>query len=133
MDILHRIHARKVVLGAIYQYYFFLLLSKQHNVVEDSLAMAHTFSESEEFSTEKDDLLSSFATMQADSTSDDYVAYVLQHIYMSWGDSLDYPYVEHILQAIPSAVPSIQKLVDTYVTSFSFDRMDAMDKALFTL
>lgn len=101
--------------------------------MEDSLAMAHTFSESEEFSTEKDDLLSSFATMQADSTSDDYVAYVLQHIYMSWWDSLDYPYVERILQAIPSAVPSIQKLVDTYITSFSFDRMDAMDKALFTL
>lgn len=104
MDILHRIHARKVVLGAIYQYYFFLLLSKQHNVVEDSLALAHTFSESEDFSVEKEDLLSSFATMQAGSINDDYVAYVLQHIYMSWNESLDYAYVERMLQLFPSSI-----------------------------
>lgn len=97
------------------------------------MALAHTFSESEDFSVEKEDLLSSFATMQAGSINDDYVAYVLQHIYMSWNESLDYAYVERMLQLFPSSIWSIQKLVDTYVTSFSFDRMDTMDKALFTL
>mgnify|MGYP003425653152 FL=1 len=84
MDILHRIHARKVVLGAIYQYYFFLRLAAQHGVVQDSLALAHTFTESEDFGVEKEQLVASFASMQAESMDDDYIAYVLQYVYESW-------------------------------------------------
>lgn len=133
MDILHRIHARKVVLGAIYQYYFFLRLAEQHGVVQDSLALAHTFTESEDFGVEKEQLISSFASMQAESMDDDYIAYVLQYVYESWGDSVDYPYMERMLQSISIHIPVIESLVNTYVTSFSFDRMDPMDKALFTL
>jgi transcription termination factor NusB len=133
MDILHRIHARKVVLGAIYQYYFFLRLAAQHGVVQDSLALAHTFTESEDFGVEKEQLVASFASMQAESMDDDYIAYVLQYVYESWWDSVDYPYMERMLQKISSYTPTIEKLVNTYVTSFSFDDMDPMDKALFTL
>ena len=84
MDILHRIHARKVVLGAIYQYYFFLRLAEQHGVVQDSLALAHTFTESEDFGSEKEQLVSAFALMKNESMDDEYVAYVLQHVYESW-------------------------------------------------
>lgn len=81
MDILYRIHARKVVLGAIYQYYFFLRLAEQHRVVEDSLALSYTFTESEDFAMEKDVLVKSFTALQTDSLNDDYVAYVLQYAY----------------------------------------------------
>lgn len=133
MDILHRIHARKVVLGAIYQYYFFLRLAEQHGVVQDSLALAHTFAESEDFGVEKEQLVSAFASMKNESMNDDYIAYVLQYVYESWGDSVDYPYMEQILQRFPTYIATIEELVNQYVTSFSFDRMDPMDKALFTL
>lgn len=133
MDILHRIHARKVVLGAIYQYYFFLRLAEQHGVVQDSLALSYTFTESEDFAAEKDVLIKSFTAMQTDSLHDEYVAYVLAHVYENWTDKIDYPYVDHMLEVFLCSVNSVEKLVDTYVTSFSFDRMDPMDKALFAL
>lgn len=38
-----------------------------------------------------------------------------------------------MLHVFLSSVGTVEKLVDTYVTSFSFDRMDPMDKALFAL
>jgi len=41
--------------------------------------------------------------------------------------------MEQILQRFPTYIATIEKLVNTYVTTFSFDRMDPMDKALFTL
>ena len=132
MDISHRIHARKVVLSYFYQRYFFLWLQKDEAVITGSLAIAHTFPDHEDFQEQKDlliGLLESYNHVDIDES----IQYMVNHMFDKRKDQMDTKYMIDMMPAFDLYQSQIPALVDAHATTFSFDKMDMIDKSLFLL
>jgi len=132
MDISHRIHARKVVLSYFYQRYFFLSLQKDETVITGSLAIAHTFPDHEDFQEQKDmltGLLESYNHVDIDES----IQYLINHMFDKRKDQVDTKYMVDVMAAFDLYWQKIPALVDAHATTFSFEKMDMIDKALFLL
>lgn len=132
MDISHRIHARKVVLSYFYQRYFFLLAANDDTLIKESLGIAQTFPDHEDFS-EQHDLLVGLLNDYNHEDPDDVVEYLGDHIFDKWKDQIDMEYVMKMMPAFDIYHAVVAELVDTHATTFSFAKMDTIDKALFVL
>jgi transcription termination factor NusB len=132
MDISHRIHARKVVLSYFYQRYFFLSIQNDATLIKESLAIAHSFPDHDDFAQQQEDLvqaLASYATID----SDEMIEYLVSYVFDKRKDDVDAAYLVKMIPSFDVYYDAIQPLVDTHATTFSFVRMDTIDKALFLL
>lgn len=132
MDISHRIHARKVVLSYFYQRYFFLLAAEDDTLIKESLALAHTFPDHEDFH-EQHDLLVGLLYDYNHENPDDVLDYLADHVFDKRKGQLDMEYTVKMMGSFDLYHAAVAELVDTHATTFSFAQMDVIDKALFVL
>ena|GEM_PF-1168882 len=132
MDISHRIHARKVVLSYFYQRYFFLLSAEDDTLIKESLALAHTFPDHEDFH-EQHDLLVGLLYDYNHENPDDVLNYLADYMFDKWKGQIDMEYTVKMMAAFDLYHAPVAELVDTHATTFSFAQMDTIDKALFVL
>ena len=132
MDISHRIHARKVVLSYFYQRYFFLLVAHDDELIKGSLALAHTFPDHEDFN-EQHDLLVALLTDYNHENPDDVLDYLADYVFDKWKDQIDMAYVVKMMPSFDLYHAAVAELVNTHAATFSFSKMDTIDKALFVL
>ena len=101
-------------------------------VIKDSLAIAHTFPDHEDFVIQEEDLkqtLESYNSMDIDET----IQYLLTHMFDKRKEQVDIDYLVKMLPAFDAHYDAIQPLVDAHATTFAFTKMDTIDKALFLL
>lgn len=132
MDISHRIHARKVVLSYFYQRYFFLLAANDDTLIKESLGIAQTFPDHEDFN-EQHDLLVGLLRDYNHENPDDVIDYLSDHVFDKWKDQIDIEYVVKMMASFDLYHATVAELVDAHATTFSFAKMDTIDKALFVL
>jgi transcription termination factor NusB len=132
MEISHRIHARKVVLSHFYQRYFFLSLQNDTTVIKQSLAIAHTFPDHEDFVQQQEELAQALASYAA-IDSDEMIEYLVSYVFDKRKNQVDTKYLLKMFPVFDIYYDAIQPLVDTHATTFSFARMDTIDKSLFLL
>lgn len=131
MEIIYKIHARKVVLSYLYQYYFFSSLEENNQLITDSLYFDNVLPKDEDFAEHYKNFQKSIHAHLGNEDED--IIYMLEHNYPWWQESIDMDYVRTMIREFRSYISDVEKKVNTYVTTFSFAQMDVLDKALFTL
>lgn len=132
MDISHRIHARKVVLSYFYQRCFFLYLQKNKTIAQEMLAFDHVFPDHEDFNDKMQHFMGEIHDI-SNTESDEDIQYIIQHCFDKWDKEIDIQYVMQCISTFDDAYSKVAILVDTHTTTFSFDKMDLIDQALFVL
>lgn len=132
MDISHRIHARKVVLSYFYQRCFFLYLAKNTTIIQDSLAFDHVFPDHKDFDIQSEKFTQELSAYNNEDT-DDAIQYMLDHLFDKRKDAVEGDYIAKILPLFDTYYQEVKDIVDTHTTTFSFDKMDLIDQALFIL
>jgi hypothetical protein len=64
---------------------------------------------------------------------DDVLDYLADYVFDKRKDQIDMDYVVKMMAAFDMYHTAVGELVDTHVTTFSFAKMDTIDKALFVL
>ena len=149
MQIHQRINARKLVLSYLYHYCFFVKLASSLEVVQEH---SDTFSSQggndpffdQNFLADLQKLRKADAEekKKADRTiasalteaAEDEMPYYLKHFFDQRTEAdIDVDYVFKIWAAFPNYCDEVEKAVNTYTESFSYQQMDIMDQAIFLL
>ncbi len=134
MNIRARINARKVALSYIYQHCFFSNLLHQKSAIDEILFIDNIFqTQTEKFQKEKDHLLEKFSVYYT-STFEDHVEDFIETFFDERSkEDIDFDYLLKVVPAINNLEKEIEEQVNTYITTFSYNQMDVMDKSLFLL
>ena len=132
MEISHRIHARKVVLSYFYQRCFFLYLQKNKTIAQEMLAFDYVFPDHKDFDNKIQHFMGEIEQI-SHTESDEDIQYIIQNCFDKWDKEIDMDYVMQIIPKFDEVYTEVAKLVDTHTTTFSFDKMDLIDQALFVL
>lgn len=132
MHVWWRINARKVVLSYFYQCCFFLWVKKNNVILKDVLSSANTYTMHDDFDEHKTNLENDILTYVHDDPHA-VITYILEHYYDKRMQEIDTEYLFAVWPAFHTYHEEIEQAVNTYTTSFSYDKMDYIDQALFLL
>jgi len=133
MNVLHRIHARKIVLWYIYQYLFFGKLTENDPALKDVLALDNIFPLEDEYDDQKLVLIDMIKKYSASDAKDE-LSYHMSTFFDQWKESeIDMDYVFKVWSKVIEIEKELHEKVDSYTTSFKYKQMDTIDQALFLL
>lgn len=132
MDISHRIHARKVVLSYFYQRCFFLYIVKDEAIVKESLSFDHVFPDHKDFGIQSEKFLEQLKEYNS-ADIDDAIQYLLDNMFDKRKDTVEWAYLVKIMPLFDTYYQEVADTVNSHTTTFSFDKMDLIDQALFVL
>jgi transcription antitermination protein NusB len=141
MDIKARITARKVVLIYFYDILFFEYMRSNTHVFDDAEKVSKFLHSGPLGPKKNDDVANGVADHVRDAPSpyspesfDHDVAYIIRHHFDHLTvEDVDMGYVYAIWPKMITYLPIVASLVDNHVTSFWFDQMDLIDRAIFVL
>jgi transcription termination factor NusB len=140
MDIKARILSRKVALIYFYDILFFEYMRSNTHVFDDAQKVAK-FINSGPLGVKTNPMADDVAAHVRDSQSpytpetfDHDVAYIIRYHFEHVSvEDVDMTYLYAVWPKMSSFSPLVEQLVNTYVSSFAYDQMDLIDRAIFVL
>ncbi|MEI7477698.1 MAG: hypothetical protein WCJ81_04210 [bacterium] len=135
MDIQARILARKMVLTYLYEKCSAAYLASQEHVLKEinDIDISHSALEQKDTATTKELAISIEKQFPAEGYDND-MTYLAQHCFEKFAErGLDIAYLQSMAPAYDQFNDAIPSLVNTYTTTFQYNDMDIIDRAIFLL
>lgn len=133
MKILQRINARKIVLWFFYQYLFFDKIKDDKLMKKEILSMNNIFPSQESY-VEESDAFWELLLVYKNHSSEEELEYAIRHFFDKWKhEDIDMDYLFSMGRNIAKYQKDVVTEVDQYTTSFTYEKMDIIDQAIFLL